>query len=147
MIRSSQSTAKLPLLVAIIDADLSVRLSSARIVQALGWRAVTFARVFEFLRSNRMEEAACVVLDVNSRDLSGLTLQRWFTATHRPTRFVFVSAVTTDRERQRALEAGAIEFLRKPVEEAGLIRAVQMALGTENAPAAAAAAARVRSPS
>ena len=134
MIWSHQSTTKLPPLVAIIDADLCVRLSTARIVQALGWRAATFAGVFEFLRSDRMDDAACLILDVRPPDLSGLTLQRWFAATQRAVRFVFVSAVITECQRQSALAAGAVEFLRKPVDEAALIRALQTALGPESAP-------------
>lgn len=141
MIRHSQSATKLPLLVAIIDADLSVRLSTARIVQALGCRAATFARVLEFLRSNQRDDVACLVLDVTPPDLSGLTLQRWFAATRRQTRFVFVSAVTTDCQRQCALAAGAVEFLQRPVDEAVLIRAVQMALGRDSTPATRGAAA------
>lgn len=141
MIGNSRSTTKLPLLVAIIDADLCVRLSTARIVQALGWRAATFAGVLEFLRSNRMDEAACLVLDVNPPDLSGLTLQRWFTATQRSARFVFVSAMTTDCQRQCAVAAGAVEFLRKPVDEAVLIRAIQMALRPDSTPGTGVAAA------
>ena len=109
-------------LVAIVDDDASVRQSARRLIRALGHRAEAFGSAEEFLDSGKAKTTACLILDVRMPRVDGLELQRRLSGSAIP--IVFVTARASDEEEQRALHAGAVAFLRKPVDQADLVRAL-----------------------
>jgi FixJ family two-component response regulator len=115
-----------PPLVSIVDDDASVRSSTRRLLSCSGLRAEVFASAEDFLRSERLAETACLILDVRMPGMGGLELQSRLAETGRRIPIVFLSAQASEEEERRALRAGAIGFLRKPVSKQALL----CALGT-----------------
>ena len=111
-------------LVSIVDDDASVRRSTARLIRSLGLHAETFASGEEFLASGRAAQTACVLLDVRMPGMDGLELQRRLADRTPPIPIVFLTGRASDAEERRAREAGAVDFLRKPVGKEALLRVV-----------------------
>jgi FixJ family two-component response regulator len=117
-------------MISIIDDDPSVREAMDGLVRSLGYRAATFASAEEFLESDRMHDTSCVITDVQMRGLSGVELQGALNARGSRTPVIFITAFPEERTRTRVLEAGAIGFLRKPIDEECLIEHLNTALQT-----------------
>ena len=114
--------------VSIIDDDTSVRVATNRLVRSLGYVAHTFASAEGFLRSAHVNDTACVIADVQMPGMSGIELQSHLIAQGRSVPMIFVTAFPEGSIRSRALEAGAICFLSKPVDGAILIECIDIAL-------------------
>ena len=117
-------------LIFIVDDDASVRRSTGRLVRSLGMRAETFASAEGLLNSERLAEAACLILDVRMPNMDGPELQRRLRENRQRIPVVFISARATKEEEDRALRSGAVAFLRKPVRKDALLRVIHMALET-----------------
>ena len=114
--------------VSIVDDDVSVRMSTQRLLRCSGLRAEAFASAGEFLQSSLVEETDCLVLDVSMPEMSGLELQRRLAEIDRLIPIVFLSARASEEEERRALQAGAASFLRKPVSKEVLLHAIRAAI-------------------
>src|SRR6266567_5662570 len=112
-------------LVSIVDDDVSVRRSTRRLLRCCGLRAEAFASAEDFLNSGRVAETACLLLDVRMPGMDGLELQRRLAETGRLIPTVFLSARASEEEERRALRAGAVNFLRKPVSKEALLHAIR----------------------
>jgi len=117
-----------PPLVSIVDDDVSVRRSTRRLLHSAGLRAEAFASAEEFLISGRAEETACLILDLRMPGMNGLQLQRRLTEDSNPVPIVFVTAHSSPEEERQALQAGAVQFLQKPISKEVLLLAIRNAL-------------------
>ena len=115
-------------MISIIDDDPSVLEATDGLVRSLGYRAATFASAEDFLQSDRVDETACLITDVQMPGLSGVELQSVLIARGNHTPMIFITAFMEEKTRRRALEAGAIGFLGKPFDEARLIEYLEAAL-------------------
>jgi len=115
-------------LVAIVDDDASVRQSARRLIRSLGYRAEAFGSSEEFLNSGQATKAGCLILDVRMPGMDGLGLQRHLADGGLPIPIIFITARASDDEERRALQAGAVAFLRKPVDKEALLRALRAVL-------------------
>jgi len=70
-----------------------------------------------------------LILDICMPEMDGLELQHRLAEINNRVPIVFVTAHANDLEKKRAMEAGAVAVLRKPVSEALLFNAIQAALG------------------
>jgi FixJ family two-component response regulator len=118
---------KVPI-VAIIDDDESVRLAIKSLVMSLGFAAHTFASAEEFLHSSLLNDASCLVADVQLSGISGIDLQRHLVSQGRRTPIIFITAFPDAKVRARALSCGAIDFLAKPFDGKVLVECLQTAL-------------------
>ena len=116
-------------MISIVDDDESVREATDALVRSLGYAAATFASAEEFLDSDRVHAASCVIADVQMPGLSGIDLQHRLLAQGVQVPIIFVTAFPDERTRKRALDAGAIDFLSKPWSDEQLISCLDMALG------------------
>lgn len=117
-------------LVAIVDDDASVRQSTCRLIRSLGWRAEAFGSAQEFLDSGRAATIACLILDVCMPGMDGLELQRRLIESGAAIPVVFITARASDEQERRALQAGALAVLRKPVGKEALLRVLGPVLDT-----------------
>ena len=108
-------------LVVIVDDDSSVRKSTRRLIRSLGYRAEAFGSAEEFLESGQATNTACLILDVRMPRIDGLELQRRLAGSDTQIPIVFITAQASEDEEQRALRAGAVAFLRKPVGKEALL--------------------------
>ncbi len=104
-------------LVAIVDDDASVRRSTRRLIRSFGFRAEAFESAEEYLASGEATTTACLILDVRMPSMDGLELQCRLADSDPPIPIVFITAQASEEEERRALHAGAIAFLRKPVDK------------------------------
>ena len=117
----------------LVDDDPSVRRSTERLVHAMGFNVRTFASAKEFLDSARVDGPACLVLDVRLPGLSGLDLQRELTQSGAHIPIIFITGHGSIPMTVRALKAGAVEFLTKPVRPRELLAAVGAAIDRDRA--------------
>ena len=114
--------------IAIVDDEPSVRKGLERLIRSVGWKTETFGSAQEFLASARTEAPSCLVLDLQLPGLSGLELQKQMTEAGVETPIVFLTGYGDIPASVKAMKAGAIEFLTKPVDERDLLNAIQEAI-------------------
>ncbi len=112
----------------VVDDDASVRTSLELLIESAGWHAETFALAQEFLARPRVLAPSCLVLDVTLPDLNGLELQKRVAAERTDMPIIFISGHGDVRMTVRAMKAGAMEFLTKPLESEALLSAIGHAL-------------------
>jgi len=115
-------------IVAIVDDDPSVRRGLQRLIRSAGWKTETFASAQEFLARPGTDAPSCLVLDLQLPDLSGLDLQKRLAEAGLETPIVFLTGHGNIPASVKAMKAGAIEFLTKPVDQQDLLKAVQEAI-------------------
>jgi FixJ family two-component response regulator len=121
-----------PLVVSIIDDDLSVRVAVADIVRSMDLIASVFASGQDFLGSNSVADTACIIADVQMPGLSGIELQQALKARDIKIPMVFITAYPDERTRAKAFDGGAICFLNKPFDGSTIIDCIERALGIRN---------------
>lgn len=115
-------------LVSIVDDDDLMRRSTRRLLRSAGLRAEAFGSAEEFLASGLAEETACLILDFRMPGMNGLQLQKRLAESSNPVPIIFLSAHASADDERRALQAGAIQFLQKPVSKDTLLLAIRNAL-------------------
>ncbi|WGD50203.1 response regulator [Bradyrhizobium sp. CB1650] len=115
-------------IVAVIDDDESVRATTDSLVRSLGCIVDTFPSAEEFLRSNRIDDFACVITDVQMPGMSGVQLQEHLRAAGSRVPFIFFTAFPDESTRAQALAAGATCYLSKPCDADCLIQCFEAAL-------------------
>ena len=119
--------AKLPL-ISVVDDDESIRESLNGLIRSVGFVVAVFASVEEFLSSDDLRNTDCLILDVRMPGMNGLDLQRELGTNHHQIPVIFVTAHGDEVVRQRALSAGAVDYLFKPFSEEALLNAIVAAL-------------------
>jgi FixJ family two-component response regulator len=120
-------TAAAPL-VLVVDDDPSVRKSLSRLLESADYAVEAFASAGEFLARRPHPGPCCLVLDVKMPGLTGIQLQEMLTATGRRMSIVFVSGHADVPTSVKAMKAGAVDLLTKPVDVRDLIAAIQRAM-------------------
>ena len=112
----------------IVDDDPSIRLALENLVSSIGQPVETYAAAQDFLHDCPRNPAGCLVLDVQMPGLSGLDLQSELShaGIHLP--IIFITGHGDIPTTVRALKAGAVEFLTKPVSDSELLAAIDQAL-------------------
>jgi len=111
-------------IVFVVDDDISVRESLEMLIQFAGWQPETFASAEEFLAHPRVLTPNCLVLDVSLPDLNGLDLQK-LVADRLEMPIIFITGYGDVPMTVRAMKAGAVEFLTKPLAEEALLGAIR----------------------
>lgn len=113
----------------IVDDDPSVTKALLRIFHSAGIEAAAFASAAAFLDAPDavVDGGGCIVLDVSMPDMDGLALQEALVARGRALPIVFLTAHGDIPMSVRAIKAGAIDFLTKPVDQDRLLKAVDVA--------------------
>ena len=115
-------------IVFVVDDDVSVRRSLELLIDSAGWLSETFASAQEFLRRPRVVAPSCLVLDVSLPDINGLELQQRVATDRIGMPIIFISGHGDVPMTVRAMKAGAVEFLTKPLAGDVLVGAIQQAI-------------------
>jgi FixJ family two-component response regulator len=115
-------------MVFVIDDDAPTRESLKNLTRSIGLRVEAFSSAQEFLRSKRPDLAACLVLDVRLKGLSGLDLQKRMAEAGIDIPIIFITGHGDIPMTVQAMKAGAVEFLTKPFRDQDLLDAVHQAL-------------------
>jgi FixJ family two-component response regulator len=114
--------------ISIVDDDASIREALMSLMRSIRFQAEAFASAEDFLANGRLDDTACLILDVYLPGMSGFELQHRLNSERRSIPIVFITAHADEASRQRALKSGAIELLGKPVRREPLFKAIQSAL-------------------
>ena len=115
-------------LIAIVDDDEDVLVAMQGLVDTFGYRTATFAAASDFLRSNAVDEARCLIVDVRMPQMSGIELFHRLIAIGHPVPAIFIAADANSKIERQLLEQGAIAYWAKPVEKQALRASIHMAL-------------------
>jgi FixJ family two-component response regulator len=109
------------------------------LVRSLGFSARTFASAESFLQSPSVAETRCLILDVQMPKMSGVDLQDHMSQRGIDIPIIFITAFPHEAIKARALNAGAICFLHKPLDLQGprLLDCIYAALNRRKGPAPA----------
>jgi FixJ family two-component response regulator len=117
----------------VVDDDISVRESLEALIRVAGWQPETFGSAQEFLTRHRVSVPSCLILDVELPDLNGLELQRQMAADHLWMPIIFITGHGDVPMTVRAMKAGAVEFLTKPISDDALLSAIRQAIDRSHA--------------
>ena len=117
-------------LIAIVDDDESVCRALERLVRSLGMAAETYTGGADFM--NQIEALPgfspdCVIVDVQMPGMNGIEVQASLRRLHKIIPVIFITAHEDRIAQEQALAGGAVAFLRKPCNDALIIRTLQAA--------------------
>jgi FixJ family two-component response regulator len=112
----------------VIDDDNSLREALGRLIRSAGLQVKLFGSAADFLVQDVPDAPCCLVLDVKLPGLSGLDFQAELAAANIQIPIVFMTGHGDIPMSVRAMKAGAIEFLTKPVRDHDLLDAIRVGL-------------------
>jgi FixJ family two-component response regulator len=112
----------------LVDDEAELRKALTRLLQAEGYGVVAFGSAEEFLKAKPPTAGGCLILDMAMPGMGGLDLQQRLIEAGNAVPIIFLTGRSDIPMSVRALKAGAVDFLTKPVEAAKLLPAVRAAL-------------------
>jgi FixJ family two-component response regulator len=120
-------------IVFVVDDDESVREALASLVRSADLRVAVFESAQAFLGRPPVDAPSCLVLDVRLEGASGLDLQQRLTELNTEIPIVFITGHGDVPTSVRAMKAGAIEFLLKPLADVDVLEAIGRAIARHRA--------------
>jgi FixJ family two-component response regulator len=108
----------------VVDDDESMREALRSLFRSVKLRVETFGSTADFLRSKLADVASCLVLDVRLPGISGLDFQTELAKANIHIPIIFMTGHGDIPMSVKAMKAGAIDFLTKPVDEDLLLEAI-----------------------
>jgi FixJ family two-component response regulator len=115
-------------LISVVDDDESVRRTTTLLIESFGYRAAAFESAESFLRAAKLDDTACLIVDIQMPGMNGLQLQSHLAAAGSSIPIIFITAYDDKESRQQALQAGAVAFLGKPFSDKLLHQTIGAAL-------------------
>jgi FixJ family two-component response regulator len=115
-------------MIAIVDDDKAVRDALEMLMRSLGHNASKFGSAEEFLAFDKLYDTSCLITDVQMPGLTGIDLQDRLNADGCRIPIIFITGYPDDTVRARAMKAGALGFLVKPVDANHLIGCIEKVL-------------------
>jgi FixJ family two-component response regulator len=118
-------------LISVVDDDESVRRTTKLLIESSGYDAAAFDSPESLLRSGRLGDTSCLIVDVQMPGMNGLELQSYLAAAGKHIPIIFITAYDDKESRRRAMQAGAVAFLAKPFSDEQLFQSIRSALRPE----------------
>lgn len=112
----------------LVDDDPSFRTALTRLLRAANYDVRGYASAKEFLDAAPYNAPGCLLLDLKMPGTTGLDLQQAMAGMDEPLPIIFLSGNGDIPASVRAMKAGAVDFLTKPVERKNLLEAIEIAL-------------------
>jgi FixJ family two-component response regulator len=117
----------------IVDDDADVREGLQSLLQSVGLKSEAFVSTTALLKTKLADEVSCLILDVRLPGLSGLDFQAEVAKEQIKVPIIFITGHADVPMSVKAMKAGAVEFLTKPIREQDLLDAVGVALERDRA--------------
>jgi FixJ family two-component response regulator len=118
------------ILIYVVDDDASVRQALKMLLTSANMEVRTFEQAKDLLKCEFREEKVCLIADIKMKGLGGIELQQELANRGIKIPTIFLTAVDSNEIRQRAKQAGAAGFFRKPVDDQALLDTIQWALSS-----------------
>jgi FixJ family two-component response regulator len=115
-------------LVHIVDDDTLVREALGNLLRSMDYQVALYESAAEFVKVKLPEIPACLVLDVRLPGTSGLELQKYLTRVNIRLPVILMTGFGDIPMSVKAMKAGAVDFLTKPIREQDLLDAVAAAI-------------------
>jgi FixJ family two-component response regulator len=115
-------------MIAIVDDDDSVRNGMATLLRSLGHSVAAFGSAEAFLESGQVSTTTCLITDLHMPGMSGLDLQKRLIEEGHRIPVIFLTGFPDENVRNRAIKAGALAFLNKPLVQHDLVESLEKAL-------------------
>jgi FixJ family two-component response regulator len=112
----------------LVDPSPECRTALSGILAAVGYQVRSFESAEGFLAAEEMETSGCLLLEVSLPGMSGLELQHWLLDSSCARPVVFLSEGADIQSSVKAMKAGAVNFLEKPIDNERLCAAIRQAL-------------------
>jgi two-component system response regulator FixJ len=119
----------------VLDDDDAVRDSLKILLESYDLAVRDFGSVPDFLNELESNGAGCLVLDLHLPVMGGFGVMDTLTRRGSRVPVIVITGRGDSQTKKRALEAGAVAFLEKPVNDQLLMMAIQTALRTRTGPA------------
>ena len=114
--------------ISIVEDDEPFRESMKKLMRVLGYTVEAFPSAADFLASPLISATACLVTDVQMPGMTGLELHRHLVDVGHRIPTILVTAYPDEITRDRALKAGVVCYVSKPVDDEHLERCLRSAL-------------------
>jgi len=134
-VRATKAVGKIgPATVLVVDDDPSILRSLNRLVSASGFLVKTFAKPSELLASDTPLFNACMVVDIDMPEMTGIEMCEALKGLGRGLPAILITGRTDARTRSLAAHSDAVAVLFKPFDEEPLLDAIgrALALSTKN---------------
>jgi FixJ family two-component response regulator len=131
LVQATNATMTEKAIVHVIDDDESVRGSLELLLRSIGLESRTYASVHEFLHARDEDGPGCIVLDVRLPGISGLDFQSRLGELGIDLPVILMTGYADVPMSVRAMKAGAIDFIPKPIRDQDMIDAVSAAIACD----------------
>lgn len=115
-------------IVAVVDDELSVRLSLSSLLRSLNFRVFDFSSAEDFIHSSHYRNIDCLISDVQLPGMDGIELFEVMNSDGVATPVVFMSAFVREDDMSKLIGLGAVCCLKKPFAEEALLRCLSRAI-------------------
>jgi FixJ family two-component response regulator len=115
-------------LISIVDDDESCRIAITGLMKSLGFAAEAFSSAEAFLSSPRIRDTSCLIADVHMPGTTGIELHSRLIKSGHAVSTILVTAYPEENDKARALAAGVLCYLSKPLDEKALLDCITSAL-------------------
>jgi FixJ family two-component response regulator len=122
--------------IVIVDDDESVCRAMERLLRSMGMTAETYTSSEDFLEqmeSLKTFKLDCVILDIQMPGMNGIELQQRLRLIDKDIPVIFITAYDDRADKDRAIAGGAVAVLRKPCNDALILRTLATALKRDGA--------------
>jgi FixJ family two-component response regulator len=112
----------------LIDDEPALLKALGRLLKAEGFTVQAFESALAFLNAPRHTGSGCIVLDQSMPEMSGMELQQRIVQEDSALAVIFITGNGDIPMSVRAIKAGAVDFLTKPVKDSELLAVIRMAL-------------------
>lgn len=115
----------------LIDDDEAVRDAMGMLLESSGLPYRSFACASDFLDNYSNDLRGCLVLDIRMPNMDGLELQSILNGQNSTLPIIFITGHGDIPMAVEAMRLGALDFMRKPINELNLLQAINQALAHE----------------
>jgi FixJ family two-component response regulator len=109
----------------VVDDDVTLLQSLGRLLRSLGYTSLLFPSAETFTKHDDFDKAACILLDINIGEVSGIEVAHLLKAANVSVPIIFMTGNDQPVLREAAHRSGCLAFLTKPFSATALAQYLQ----------------------